>query len=202
MAPTLRRLGPIVLRIAVSAAEALRELGRRTPDLVLLDLGLPDADGLAFGARIVREHPTAKVLALSAVDDPAAAEQAVHWGFHGYLTKGLSMDQLLEALRSALDGYLVVQYRKPGLRGARADAFVPSATLTERERDVLGLLTEGKNSREIARELFISGETVRTYVQGVLDKLGAHSRLEAVALARRHGVVRQPERQQEAWSRR
>ena len=202
MAPTLRRLGPIVLRIAVSAAEALRELGRRTPDLVLLDLGLPDADGLAFGARIVREHPTAKVLALSAVDDPAAAEQAVRWGFHGYLTKGLSMDQLLEALRSALDGYLVVQYRKPRLRGARADAFVPSATLTERERDVLGLLTEGKNSREIARELFISGETVRTYVQGVLGKLGAHSRLEAVALARRHGVVRRPERQQEAGSRR
>jgi two-component system nitrate/nitrite response regulator NarL len=178
---------------ATTAAEALEAVGSDRFDLVLMDIGLPDRSGLSVGAQIVTEHDDLKVLAVTALDDPDAAIRALRSGFHGYITKDTDLTRFVAAIESALAGQVVMPRRMArngtGEEGRGSSLAALIASLTTREREVLGLLTEGMNGSRIAETLRISQNTVRTHVQSILTKLQVHSRLEAAAFAVQHGLA-------------
>jgi two-component system nitrate/nitrite response regulator NarL len=171
---------------AVSAALATH------PDVILVDIGLPDQSGLVVGHRLLDELPEAKVIALSAVDDRRTIDEALRLGFHGYLTKETPVARFESAVRSVMDGQVIVPRFGGRLSDADADASLLSGQLTAREIEVLGLLVAGASGSEMAARLGISANTVRTHVQSILTKLQVHSRLEAATFAVRHGLAQVP----------
>jgi two-component system, NarL family, nitrate/nitrite response regulator NarL len=190
----LRTTGLEVLPVATSGAEGLRAARSAKPDLVLLDLGLPDDHGIAIGQKILEADPDTKVIAVTALNDPRLLRETVKAGFNGYLTKDVRVWRLVESIHAVMEGQSVMagstasaptESRRP----IRVSADVLVEQLTKRERDVLGLLVQGATSEGIARRLSISPNTVRTHVQNVLSKLQVHSRLQAATFAVRHGLV-------------
>lgn len=162
---------------AASAAEALR-LATAHADLALalLDLGLPDADGLGLLRTLRERHPALRVAVVSAAEDPAVMRAALDAGAAGFIPKSSSRDVLLRALELILAGGVYVP----------AGALAPGATavselpLSERQREVLELMTRGLTNRDIARVLGISAATVKVHVAAILDGLGVSNRTEAV----------------------
>lgn len=194
---TLQARGIEVVAVVGTAAESLRAVASFRPDVVLLDLGLPDRSGLAVGADIVADWPEIKVLALTALDDPRAVKEAMRAGFHGYVTKDIPAKRFVDAILATIGGQVVVPHRlaaqAAGARSPRQNAVELMADqLTYRELDVLRLLAEGLRGDAISRRLGISPNTVRTHVQSILTKLQVHSRLEAATFAVRHGIVDPP----------
>jgi NarL family two-component system response regulator LiaR len=182
-------MGMVVAGICASAADGLAAAREHRPDMVLLDLGLPDRPGLELGRDILEELPETKVVALTALEDEKSVQDALKIGFHGYLTKQTEAERFRNALRSIRDGQLVFPQRQVGRNRERTSDQLLSEQLTTREVEVLQLLAEGATSAEIAERLLISPNTVRTHVQGILSKLQVHSRLEAAAFAVRHDLV-------------
>lgn len=187
--------GMDVLPPELGSEGALEALRAHHPDLVLLDLGLPGEGGLALGRRILEERPDVKLLAVTALKEATAVREAVRAGFGGYLTKDLPRDRFLRAVRTAMDGEVVVPAElAPSAAGARTSeerqATLLADQLTSRERGVLALLVEGLSGADIAKRLSVSSNTVRTHIHNILTKLGVHSRLEAAAFAIRCGIVR------------
>ncbi len=180
--------------IATTADEALDAAARHDPDVILLDIGLPDRSGLVLGREILQKHPTTKIVIVTSLEDQRALQEAVKCGFHGFLTKDTKLPQLVRAIRDVAEGQLVVPHRLAIRRknGESEEVDLLASQLTRREREVLGLLVAGANSTEIARALTVSPNTVRTHVQSILAKLQVHSRLEAVAFATRHHVLSNP----------
>jgi len=179
------------VEVATSADEALDAVVREAPDVVLLDIGLPDRSGLVLGREILEVHPSAKIVIVTSLEDQRALQEAVRFGFHGFLTKDTKLPQLVSAIREVLEGQLVVPHRLATRRrnGEPEEVALLASQLTRREREVLALLASGANSTEIARALTVSPNTVRTHVQSILAKLQVHSRLEAVAFATRHHLL-------------
>ena len=180
--------------VVADAAEGLASARELRPDLVLLDLGLPDRNGLEVGKDILDELPDTKVVALTALEDERSVDEALRLGFHGYLTKQTEALYFKRALESIQDGQAVFPHRRGGLaarsrRGRSGDELMADQ-LTSREVEVLQLLAEGASSVQIADQLGVSPNTVRTHVQGILSKLQVHSRLEAAAFAVRHDLVK------------
>jgi two-component system nitrate/nitrite response regulator NarL len=195
---TLQARGIQVVAVAANGAAALEAVASHRPDLVLMDLGLPDRNGLSVGAEIVEGWPGTKVVALTALDDPRAVKQAMRSGFHGYVMKDIPAAKFVDAVLATLGGQAVVPHRLAarvaGVRSTTERSVALMADqLTYRELDVLRLLAEGLPGDAIARKLGISRNTVRTHVQNVLTKLQVHSRLEAATFAVRHGIVEPPQ---------
>ena len=190
--PTLESLGMSVVAVAATGAEGLEEVRRHQPDLVLVDIGLPDESGLVAGRRILEAFPNAKVVVLTALLSPATVREAVRIGFHGYLTKDAPVARFASSIRAVVEGQVVFPRRlASSSRPSGEDGLeLLSSHLTAREREVLGLMSEGLGGPDIARRLGITTNTVRTHIQGILTKLQVHSRLEAVAFAHRRGIVR------------
>jgi two-component system nitrate/nitrite response regulator NarL len=190
--PTLERLGMDV-EIATSGREAIERAMRRPFDVALVDLGLPDMGGEEVGSRLLQIRQATVVVALTATVDELTVRRVLAAGFRAYLTKDMRISALSRALRAALAGETVTlaRGRPPRSRPATPDRFVEllSSSLTTREREVLQLLARGYRGKDIAAELGISVNTVRTHVQSILTKLQVHSRLEAAAFAVRHGLV-------------
>jgi len=189
---TVERLGMSVVGMAATEPEALSLADAERPDLVLVDIGLPGADGLVVGKEIHRRLPSAKLVAVTALDDPGTARKAMTMGFRGYLSKDLPALQFAASIQAIVEGRAI--FPRLGVaptRRTRANGGSPGGPrhLTRREREVLLLLTEGLRGTEIATRLSISPRTVRTYVQSILHKLQVHSRLEAVAVALETGLV-------------
>jgi two-component system, NarL family, nitrate/nitrite response regulator NarL len=191
LAASLREEGATVLDVSPSGGAALASVERECPELVLMDIGLPDASGLDVGREILSRHADVRIIALTSAHEPRLARAAFEAGFHGFLTKDASMHDVMSAIRSVLDGKVVVphtiQAHAAG-RGAGGSSLL-SDQLTTRELEVLTLLTRGTTSPDIASALEISPNTVRTHVQSILAKLQVHSRLEAAAFAVRNGLV-------------
>ncbi len=185
-----------VIGEASTVAEAVARIGATTPDVVLLDVHMPDGGGRAVLESMRRTHPQVKFLALSVSDAAEDVIGLIRAGARGYVTKTISPDELAAAIKRVADGDAVFS---PRLAGFVLDAFaarpdVPVADpeldqLTNREREVLRLLVEGRTNPEIAAALFIGTGTVRTHVSNVLAKLGVATRREAAALARRQGLA-------------
>jgi DNA-binding NarL/FixJ family response regulator len=177
---------------AQNSAQALAAVARLRPDVVLMDVHLPDRDGICTSAELVRDHPDLKILILTAHASLADVERAATAGASGFLAKDGSLTEVLNGLRTARRGSLIL----PDGLLARLSAVVEQDSsvlhwnLTPRELEVLRLLGQGRDPRCIAKELGVTLHTCRGYVKGVLAKLGVHSQLEAVVLATRTGLIR------------
>ena len=177
---------------AHDADRARRMAQELSPDVILMDVNLGDQDGLDLTAELVAAHPGLRVVVLTAHADGDAMRRAAAAGACALLPKDGSLPDLLNGLRSARPGGFVVHptlLRTLVTEERTAAAAGPAPVLTPRELLVLQLLAEGRDTRSIAHQLKISVNTCRGYVKNVLMKLDAHSQLEAVVIAGRHGLV-------------
>lgn len=177
---------------AQNSAEALAAVARLKPDVVLMDVHLPDQDGISTSAQLVRDHPDLKILILTAHASLADVERAAAAGAAGFLAKDGSLTEVLNGLRTARRGSLILPEGLLSRLSAvvEEDRSMLQWNLTPRELEVLRLLGRGRDPRGIAKELGVTLHTCRGYVKGVLAKLGVHSQLEAVVLATRTGLIR------------
>jgi DNA-binding NarL/FixJ family response regulator len=164
------------------------------PDVVLMDLNLPDLSGVEATTRIVAAAPGVRVLMMTMSADDDAVVAAMRAGARGYVVKGAGRDDLLDAIRTVAAGGAVFS---PTVADRLGRFFSGLATgggreafpqLTDREREVLDLVARGLENRRIARELFLSDKTVRNHVSNILAKLGVADRSEAIARARAAGL--------------
>ena len=187
-----------VIGTARDAAEGQRLVERLRPDMVLLESALPDDDGVVVTGTLADRYPGLRVIMLTAVDDVALIARAAAAGAAGFLAKSGALAQVIETIRTARRGSLIVDpiylaLLRPVLSRPRSDEPPPPA-LTDREFDVLSRLDQGKDPRTIARELSITLHTCRGYVKSLLAKHDSHSQLEAVVTGRRLGVLSDPTR--------
>lgn len=179
---------------AETGAQALALVERLRPDLVVLDVRLPDRDGLEVCREITQRFPNVRVLILTAYPDEEFIVRAIEAGASGYVLKRAGSRELMQALEALARGEAILdpavtrkvleQFRRRA-RAAQADAF---KDLTPRERLILARIAEGKTNKEIAEELFLTEKTVRNYVSIILDKLGLSNRVEAAAYALKHRI--------------
>lgn len=177
-----------VVAVASDGREAMARFPAARPDVVLLDLQIPEPDGVAVTAAIAQQAPATRVLILSASGEQADVLAAVKAGATGYLVKSASREELLDAVRRVADGDPVFT---PGLAGLVLGEFQrdPDQTpLTERETEVLKLVAKGLSYRQIAERLVISHRTVQNHVQNTLGKLRMHNRVELTRYAIEHGL--------------
>ncbi len=160
------------------------------PDVILMDMMMPDMDG-ATATRLIRQQfPKVQVVALTSFKEEGLVRNALQAGAIGYLLKDVSADELARAIRAAHSGRASLSPEAAqALVHASNQPLAPGHDLTERERVVLALMVEGLNNTQIAARLVVSPSTIKTHVSNILSKLGVASRSEAVALALRSGLV-------------
>lgn len=175
-----------------SGEEAIRLCSEIQPDVILMDLLMPQMDGAAT-TRLVRERcPHTQVIALTSFKEEGLVQAAMEAGAIGYLFKNVSAKELADAIRSAAAGKPTLDPEALRmLMHAQTQPPPPGHDLTEREREVLHLMVEGLSNPDIAERLFVSRSTIKVHVSNILSKLGVSSRTEAVALALQHKLVRQ-----------
>lgn len=185
------------LELAGEAADgktALELCARVLPDVVLMDMMMPDMDGVAATQAIRQRFPGVQVIALTSFKDKGLVQNALQAGAIGYLLKDVSADELAEAIRAAHAGRTTLSPEAAqALARTISQSSIPGHDLTKRERDVLVLMIDGLNNTQIADRLVVSPSTIKSHVSHILAKLGVASRTEAVALAVRHGLVSYPE---------
>jgi DNA-binding NarL/FixJ family response regulator len=182
---------------AATGAEALRLVAELRPDVVLMDVDLPDCDGIATAERLRAEHPQTRIVVLTGSTDATLVGRATAAGASGFLTKDGALGDVLHAVHTAHAGGMTVStHLLTGLLRSTAAQVAgtgghggPGGGLTAREHEVLRLMASGLDPRAIARQLGISVHTCRGHVKSVLAKLDAHSQLEAVAVATRRGLL-------------
>ncbi len=174
-----------------SVAEATQTARELAPDVVLMDYQLPDGNGVAAAERIRRHRPETKIVMLTAYAEDALLVAAVEAGCSGYLTKDRAVEEVVSAVRAAHAGEVLISPAKLAqlLPKLRRSSSAGGVSLTAREIEVLQLMAEGLSNHAIAERLVLSLNTVRNHVQSVISKLQAHSKLEAVAIAVRTGVI-------------
>ncbi|WP_328466166.1 response regulator transcription factor [Actinoplanes sp. NBC_00393] len=177
---------------ARTGAEALRLCAELVPDVIVLDPELSDADGIAITELIRVRQPDTRVVILTASEEQALVRRATAAGAAGFLSKNGALGDVLNALRTAHGGGMTVSTDILArlLRSTTPVSAPRGGGLTAREDEVLQLMAAGLDARAVARRLGISVHTCRGYQKAVLAKLGAHSQLEAVAIATRRGLVR------------
>ena len=178
---------------AADGEEVVRQTERLDPDVILLDLEMPNADGLTALERLKENGAEARTIIFTAYDIDERIVGALRAGAKGYLLKGASRQEIFEAVRVVDSGGSTLG---PGvtstlLRHVEQDEGSPDA-LTPRELDVLRLVAEGLPNREVAARLFVTERTVKFHVSSLLHKLGAGNRTEAVRVAVRRGLIRLP----------
>ena len=186
-----------VMGVATTVADAVAKASLLKPDLVLMDYRLPDGDGAQASEKIRAMLPEIAILFLSADPSESAMMRAVEAGASGFVSKAASAEVLVSSIRKAASGEFLLEASTMARlleqrRQAQARATAQQRLeeqLTPREHDVLKLMARGLDNFDIADELGIGYGTVRGYVRGVLEKLGAHSRLQAVAQARKAGLI-------------
>jgi NarL family two-component system response regulator LiaR len=175
---------------ASSGVEAVELCEQLEPDVVLMDLVMQDMDGVEATQVILSKQPDTKIIALTSFEEAGLVRGVLQAGAVGYLLKGVSSDDLARAIRAAVEG-------TPTLSPEATQILIeetrrPTHThfeMTDRELEVLVLVADGLNNREIADQLFVSRSTVKTHVSNILTKLGVSSRTEAVAYAIENDLI-------------
>lgn len=182
-----------VVAVAATGTEAVSLVDQHLPDVVLMDVQMPDGDGIEATRTITARHPSVAVLMLTMYDDDDTVFAALRAGARGYLLKGAEQDDVVRSIVSVAAGHVTLG---PGA-AERAMAVFASDNpkqplfpeLTERERDVLRLVAEGHNNPIIARTLHLAPKTVANHVSNILTKLHFADRAEAIVSARRAGLT-------------
>lgn len=182
---------------ANTAREGERLVQRLAPDVLLLDIGLPDGDGLDLIKGIKAKSPHTQIVVLTCLTNEATLMRAIDLGVSGFISKSGPLTELLAAIHQAAQGEIVMPTslllgllkRVPRSRGVNFNQEDSWEQLTPREREILYFLAKGKTGTSIANELHIAPLTVRTHIRNLMSKLGVHSRLEAVTFGLRNGLI-------------
>ena len=185
---------------ASDGTEAVEKAAESLPDVVLMDIRMPRSSGIEACRAMKEAAPSAKIVILTISDEEEDLFEAIRAGASGYLLKDIPLDEVAGAVRAVHGGQSLIN---PSMAGKLLTEFatlarrddeeraqeVPAPRLTEREMQVLKLVARGMNNRDIAKELFISENTVKNHVRNILEKLQIHSRMEAVMVAVREKLI-------------
>jgi two-component system response regulator DegU len=180
---------------ASGGEEAVRLAGELEPDVILMDVTMPDVDGVEATRRIHQQHPQLRIVMLTMHADESVIADALRAGACGYLVKDCSTDEIAEAIRLAASEETAIS---PALAGALLDevrrsdpepAEESDQLVTRRELEVLQLIADGCSTQEVAEQLFISGKTVKNHLASIYHKLDARDRTQAVLQAVRLGII-------------
>jgi two-component system, NarL family, response regulator DegU len=187
-------------------SEAISLVDQHQPDVVIMDINMPNTNGVEATAELIEKYPESKVIILSIHDDENYVTHALKTGATGYLLKEMDADALVEAVKVVADGgsylhprvthNLVKEYRRLSADEGGSDKYIspveirrPLHLLTRRECEVLQLLADGKSNRGIGEALFISEKTVKNHVSNILQKMNVNDRTQAVVVAIKNGWV-------------
>ncbi|WEO96268.1 response regulator transcription factor [Streptomyces sp. FXJ1.172] len=189
-----------VIGQAVDGRDAITRTAELAPDVVLMDIRMPEMSGLEATQRITVEHPAVKVLVLTTFDLDEYVYEALRAGASGFLLKDASADKLAEAVRVVAAGdallapgitrRLIAEFSRLDGKGGQAPLKQRVGDLTERETEVLALIAQGLSNAEIAERLVVAEQTVKTHVSRILVKLGLRDRTQAAIFAFDSGLVR------------
>jgi len=188
-----RHEGIEVVAVATTSASAVTTVGRLKPDVVLVNLELPDLDGLATTVTIKADAPSTRVILMTETYDDVVTLASIEAGCAGVLDKSRAWVELVSAVRAAFHGETILSQEELQrvLSKARGGVDAGRAThLTDREQDVLACMRDGLSNAQVAERLGVTANTVRNHVQRILYKLNVHSKLEAVVLTSRDGLQR------------
>jgi len=181
---------------ADNGAQALASVADLMPDLILMDIQMPEVDGLEATRRIKAEHPYVKIVMLTVAEEDRSLFEAIKAGAQGYLVKKMDPEEFLSMIRGVSRGEaplsrtvaskILTEFSRR-VQGPPPED--PAAKLTPREREVLQLLTQGNTNKEIANTLGVSENTVKNHLKNILAKLHLQNRVQAVTFALRHGIV-------------
>ncbi|HET7141701.1 MAG TPA: response regulator transcription factor [Candidatus Limnocylindria bacterium] len=186
---------------ASDGAEAVEKAGESLPDVVLMDIRMPRSSGIEACRALKDVAPSAKIVMLTISDEEEDLFEAIRAGASGYLLKDIPLDEVADMVRAVDGGQSLIN---PSMAGKLLTEFatlarraeseppqqqLPAPKLTDREMQVLKLIARGMNNRDIAKELFISENTVKNHVRNILEKLQIHSRMEAVMVAVREKLI-------------
>jgi DNA-binding NarL/FixJ family response regulator len=184
-----------VIAEAEDGRKALQLARKHKPDVVIMDISMPDLNGIDATRQILEEVPGAKVIALSMHSDKQFVDGMLRAGAVGYLLKDCAADELIQCIRIVLSGriclspgvtgFLVNEYLHP----TRDEVLAPRTELSVREREVLQLIAEGRSTKDIANSLHISIKTVETHRKNIMEKANLHSVAELTKYAIRHGLT-------------
>ncbi|WP_045877572.1 response regulator transcription factor [Pseudofrankia sp. DC12] len=183
---------------AADGSEAVTMAGEMAPDIVLMDVRMPRRGGIDATSAIKQAVPSAKIVMLTISDEEADLYDAIKAGAMGYLLKEISIDEVAADIRAVYNGQSLIS---PSMASKLLSEFasmiknkddrpqLPTPRLTDREMEVLRLVAKGLNNRDIAKQLFISENTVKNHIRNILEKLQLHSRMEAVVYAVREKLL-------------
>jgi two-component system NarL family response regulator len=174
-----------VVAEAMNGKQAVDLHRQHRPDVVLMDLRMPEMNGVDAISAIQRESPDSRIIVLTTYDGDEDIYRALQAGARGYILKDMVGDELLDAIRAVHAG----QRRIPASVAARLAERMPRSELTPRELEVLQLIVKGKSNKEIAAELFVTEGTVKVHVNNLLSKLGVSDRTQAATAAIQRGIV-------------
>ena len=170
---------------ARTGPEVVPLVGRIDPDVVVLDLRMPGIDGLGCLDRIAASHPRTKMIIISAYADPVYVEAAFKHGACGYIVKGIDIADVPAAIRQAIHG---TAYHAQGLPALREESAAKAAGLTDREITIIKAVARGYANQRIARDLWVTPQTVKFHLTNLYKKLGVVNRTEAARWAYTHGL--------------
>ncbi|MCU0487663.1 MAG: response regulator transcription factor [Anaerolineales bacterium] len=176
---------------AKNGLEALQLCRQQAPDVILMDLLMPEMDGIAATRAILAEYPEIKIVAMTSFEEEELVQGVLAAGAISYLIKNVTSDELAKAIRDAVSGRstLSPEAAKVLIQATRPVNKPPSFSLTERERQVLSLVVAGHSNQQIAEALVISITTVKAHISNILSKLQVSSRVEAINYAIKHKLV-------------
>ncbi len=173
---------------------AVQQASLLDPDLIIMDIGLPGLDGIEATKQIKQKSPNIHIVVLTSHTLPTEIIAALASGADAYCVKGATLERLIMAIAAAQDGatYLDPQIARvvvENLKPPAPEAHSNVSSLSEREIDVLKLIVEGKSNQEIAQTLYLSTNTIKTHVRGIMNKLSVDDRVQAAVIALRSGLV-------------
>jgi DNA-binding NarL/FixJ family response regulator len=175
----------VVVAQASTAKEAVEGFREHRPDVVLMDIRLPDMSGIDAMSAICREFPDARVIMLTTSEGDVEIQRALQAGARGYMLKSMPPKSVVEAIRQVHAG----KKRIPAEIASQLAEHYSDEPITAREIEVLRQIAGGNRNRDIAQKLFISEETVKAHIKHIMEKLGASDRTQAVTIAVRRGII-------------